>query len=253
MHGYVGYAEPLAAMKKEKKPKEMEHPEKKIKLVELLKEIEKWKLEDKSKFFEKIGESVPIGIRIIIGREEITEAQKIEALRLMNEFHNEMNKIKKSLTSTVGTKFGIERIYDYIKYIANQNEKLISSEIAFCINDAFRVMNFLSAKKNENFNLEPSIYRLFEDEGFEKKLNKFIGEESLNNLEGFILGYFYAIDSNEIRMHGTRAYPNLQSIEDWIKKGKSAKKWKDELKMNSSKNPVKEFLKRYRDEIIELD
>ena len=241
-------------MKKEKKkPKEMENFGNKIKLIELLKEIEKWKLEDKSKFFEKIGESVPIGIRIIIGREEITETQKIEALRLMNEFHNEMNKMKKSLLSTVGPKYRIERIYDYIKYMANKNEKLISSEIAFCINDAFRVMNFLSVQKNKNFNLEPSIYRLFEDKGFDEKINKFLGEENLNNLEGFILGYFYAIDSNEIRMHGTRAYPNLQNIEEWITKGKLAKKWKDELKIKSSKNQVKEFLKRYRDEIIELD
>lgn len=235
------------------KLKKMKPEGKRIKFIELLKEVDKWSLEDKSKFFEEIGESIPIGIRIIIGREEITETKKIEALRLMNEFHHEMNKIKKSLVSTVGAKFKIEEIYDYIKFRANLSSKLISSEIAFCIQDAFQKMNFQSIYKNENYKLEPSIYRLFEDEKFQEQMTEILGKVSLNNLEGFILGYFYAIDSNEIGMHGTRAYPKLKNIEDWIAKGKAVKDWKTELKRNSAEESVNEFLNRYRANIVELD
>ena len=229
----------------------MEQQENKIKLIEILKEVEDWSIEDKAKFFEKIGESVPIGIRIIVGREEISDTQKIEALRLINEFHHEMNKIKQSIFSTVGFKFQIKRIYDYIKFIANRNEKLIVSEISFCIKDAFRMMNFLEIRKNENSKLEPSIYRLFEDEQFDNKIAKYLGEESMENLEGFILGYFYAIDSNEIRMHGTRAYPNLQKIKELISNEKHVEDWKKEVKSNE--NSVKEFLDRFRNQIKELD
>jgi len=227
----------------------MERPDKKNSLIDLLKEIEGWSLEDKTKFFEKVGERVPIGMRQIFERTEITETQKIEALRLLNEFHHRMNQLKNDINLTVGEKFKIDKIYDYVKQMYNQNEQLISAEIAYCLQGAFEIMNLLSVRKNEYAHLEPSIYRLFEDEKFDKNIAGIIGAENLHNLEGFILGYFYAIDSNEISMHGTRVYPNLKKIEDWIMEGKSVQNWKQKSDINS----VKEFLKRYRDEIIELD
>jgi len=235
----------------------MEKSNEKMKLIEVLNEIDTWILEHKTKFFEKIGESVPIEIRAIIGRKDINENQKIEGIRLINEFHHEMNNIKQSLVLTAGTKYKISENYSYIKSMASRNDKLISSEIAFCIQRAYRVMNHQSIQRNEKYEIEPSIYRLFEDKNFDEQITNIIGEETLNNLEGFIAGYFYAIDSNEISMHGTRVYPDLRNIANWIGKdndnAKQSLNWKKALMKKSNRNLVKEFLFQYRQNITELD
>lgn len=232
----------------------MNQPNERLPIIDLLREVEQWGIEDKVKFFEKIIESVPIGMRMIIGRDEITAEQKVEALRLMNEFHREMNQTKKFLTLTVGYKFEIYQIYEYLRFVANREHRLISSELAFCIYDAFGMMKSLAIHKNKNYRLQPSIYKLLENEEFEKQAKKIIGEENLNNLEGFILGYFYAIDTNEINMHGTRGYPDLRKIEDWIllEKEVAAKDWKSVLNMNSQYAALREFLKRYRNNIVKI-
>ena len=62
-----------------------------------------------------------------------------------------MNKIKKSIFSTVGFKFQIKRIYDYIKFIANRNEKLIASEI----------LEFVQEKLNQPSNSSEKPTQLF--------------------------------------------------------------------------------------------
>ena len=79
-------------------------------LKEQLKEIEKWDIESKSIFFEKIGESIPIGVRLLVERDDLSAEQKNNAFRQLSEFHHEMNKIKGSVKSIVGFKFEIDEI-----------------------------------------------------------------------------------------------------------------------------------------------
>ena len=215
--------------------------------------METWSLEDKTTFFEKIGENIPIGIRLIIQRDDLTESKKIEALALINEFHHEMNYVKKSLSLIVGAKFKVEEIYEYIKAVAKEKDKLISSEVAYCIKHAFEVVNQKSPIENEYSDINPSIYELFKELETDKDIIKIMGAESLNNLEGFILGYFYAITSNEIMMHGMRGLPDLQRINDWIKEGEETENWKEELERDYKETAVKEFFKRFRENVIDID
>jgi len=223
-------------------------------LLNHLQEVETWTLEYKVMYFKRIGEEMPIAVRIIVDNPDLNDSQKIKALKLISELHHEMNKIKNSLTSVVGHKFDLKSMLKYFLSMAKRNDKLIASEIAFCLENAFRYVTTQKVRKNENYDLQPSIYRLFEDEQFDGKIRATIGAENIDNLQGFIRGYFYAIDSNEIRMHGTRAYPDLKKIEEWISKEKEPKEkdWKAMFSKMENKNQVKEFLKIFRQNIVEL-
>ncbi len=222
-----------------------------MKLIDSLREVDKWSLKNKSLFFEKIGEGVPIGVRMIIERNEITELQKVQAVRLLSEFLHEMNKLKNSIISNVGYRYELYEVFEYIKFIADSKDKLVASEISFCIKEAFEAIKSPRYHRIEQSKLEPSIYKLFENSNFDSSIVEIIGKENLNNLEGFILGYFYAIDSNELKIHVTKRYPDLKNIDDWINNKSSVNNWKYELEKYATKNPIEEFLKRYRNFIIE--
>ena len=93
----------------------------------------------KVQFFEYIGESIPIAVRMIIGREELDAMQKVEALRLISEFHHEMNKIKKHVRRNEDY-FDHQSLLTYIVFMAKQKESLLSSEVTLCLQEAFRMI-----------------------------------------------------------------------------------------------------------------
>jgi len=227
------------------------------KLKEQFQSIDELILDKKVEYFEKISENIPIAVRIIVDRDDISYEQKNEAFRLLSEFQHEINKIKNLIKSVVGFKFNLVRIAKYIKFAAEYKDSLIANEIAFCLKTAYKNVNFKNENYNENYLLKPSLYYLLEDKNISHKLKSLIGDQTINNLEGFIKGYFYAIDSNEIRMHGTRGYPNLREIDKWFMNDKNTmhSDWKIYLENNVSLkgNLIERFLTVYRNRITKFD
>ncbi len=87
-------------------------------------------------YLEKLSHNIPIGIRLIYGRSELNCSKKLEAIKLLNEFQHEINKMKIS-KEIFSTDNGIENFSEYVKRIANKSDRLVEQELFFCIDDAF--------------------------------------------------------------------------------------------------------------------
>ena len=88
-------------------------------------------------FFERLSDNVPIGMRIIIEREELSDQQKVDAMMWLNEFQHEVNKIRKDAPKWDESEEHLETVEAWVRVVAMRNDKIIHSEIAFCVRDAF--------------------------------------------------------------------------------------------------------------------
>lgn len=111
-----------------------------MKLNEIMISVSSWNQDNQSKYFDRVTQNVPIGIRMIFHRKELSDSQKLEGIKWINEFLHEMNKSKNFSKNILGTEKDAISMADYIKYIANKHGGLLRSEIAFCIEDAYKWM-----------------------------------------------------------------------------------------------------------------
>ncbi len=226
-----------------------------MRLKQHLEEIETWTIDNKQSFFIHISRAVPIAMRMIMERSELNESNKIKAMKSLSEFQHFIDQRASMMKSVVGMKFNLQEMGGYFAEKAREEESLIFDEIAFCIQDAYRIVK---AKIKRTFEIKhsPSIYEFIESKEFLEDSDSHIGKASLNNLEGFLKGYFYAIDTNEISIYQTKYYPSLRDIPSLIKEyyeeSDSNLNWKDILFNHEGDNSFAKFLSIYNSRIKEL-
>jgi|GEM_PF-3637690 len=108
-----------------------------MKLKGTLKELGNLENQEKAIFFEYISEAVPIGIRILLDRQDLDDKEKLHSLMLINEFHHEMNKLKRMVRLNNDFQLDIEVLGEYIVQFSNKGEyHMISDEIGYCLKNA---------------------------------------------------------------------------------------------------------------------
>ena len=106
-----------------------------------LKIVKMWENNKKIIFLNKIAQNIPIGIRMIIAREELSSTEKVEAIQWINEFHHEINKISTANRNIIASDEDINILANYVKMLASKDNRIISAELEFCITDAFEQVN----------------------------------------------------------------------------------------------------------------
>lgn len=99
--------------------------------------IMNWSKTEQIALFNQISRNIPIGLRMILAREELSDKSKIEAIMWLNEFQHEINKVSLYDNKIISNSRDVSSMANYIKLIATKNDGLLKSELAFCINDAF--------------------------------------------------------------------------------------------------------------------
>ncbi len=112
-------------------------------LKEQLINVQEWSQGNKVRYFEFIADNVPIGVRMIMLRDEINDQQKIEALRLISEFQREIHQIRDRFKGSNNELFQVKELFNFFVMYSKMENQLLTNEIAFCLQDAYeRIAGF---------------------------------------------------------------------------------------------------------------